>query len=70
MERDVTLQEEDEEIVLAPAPVESFLRGISSFEHKFNARLRRLLDKYHSRKYKRERRQLEVSLAWSLGRSS
>ena len=61
MERDVTLQEEDEEITLAPAPVDSFLRGLSAFEHKFNARLRRMLDKYHSRKYRRERRELEVS---------
>ncbi|XP_052120102.1 cilia- and flagella-associated protein 44 [Frankliniella occidentalis] len=55
----MTLQESEEEIVLAPVPVESFLRGLSAFEHKFNARLRRLLDKYHSRKYKRERRQVE-----------
>ncbi|KAK3913166.1 Cilia- and flagella-associated protein 44 [Frankliniella fusca] len=59
VEREVTQQESDEEIVLAPSPAESFLRGLSAFEHKFNARLRRLLDNYHSRKYKRERRKAE-----------
>lgn len=61
MELEAAPPDDEEEITLAPAPVESFLRGISAFEHKFNARLRRLLDKYHSRKFRRERRELEAS---------
>jgi len=55
------VEETDTYIPAAPAPVESFLRGITAFEDRFSTRLKRLLAKYQSRAAKKERRKMEVS---------